>query len=80
MGASTRSSRSVRFSHDTSHHSEADFSLWPGVYVHPGQFKHASDKASEEEAWQRCRTRLKRLKARLRKKTDRQSQSHGKRR
>jgi hypothetical protein len=80
MGASIRSGRSVRFSHDTSLQSEADFTRWPGVYIHPGHFVHAADRPRDQEAWERARSRLKRLKTRVCKTKDGRSQSHGKHR
>jgi hypothetical protein len=62
MGASIRSNRSVRFSDkaSVSDRIERDFSRWPGVYVHPGQFRHAADRPEDQDAWKRCRDRYRR--------------------
>jgi len=70
----------VRFSQDSNIGSEANFSRWPGVYVHPGNFVHAADRPKDEEAWQRCRNSFRRLKARVRKKRAERTDPHGKRR
>jgi uncharacterized protein (DUF885 family) len=53
---------SIRFAESTHLPPESDFSQWPGVYVHPGTFKPASDRPRTPEACERYRDRLKRLK------------------
>jgi len=56
---------SVRFASEYSQRRDSDISRWPGVYVHPGEFKPATSNVEEEgEAWIRYRDRYRR--ARLR--------------
>lgn len=56
---------SVRFASKISERRERDISRWPGVYVHPGEFKPATANVEEgSEAWIRYRDRFRR--ARLR--------------
>lgn len=53
---------SVRFAGEVSVQRKPDISRWPGVYVHPGEFKPAgSDNQEDGEAWMRYRDRLRRL-------------------
>lgn len=52
---------SVRFASEISQRRDPDISRWPGVYVHPGEFKPATANVEEEgEAWIRYRDRYRR--------------------
>jgi hypothetical protein len=50
---------SIRFSEGARLPPESDFSRWPGVYVHPGTFKHTADRPRDEEAWEKVHALLK---------------------
>lgn len=55
---------SVRFASETPIRRDPDISRWPGVYVHPGEFKLATANVEDEgEAWIRYRNRYRRLQA-----------------
>ncbi|KAF1930332.1 uncharacterized protein M421DRAFT_3408 [Didymella exigua CBS 183.55] len=56
--------RSVRFASEVSERRDIDISRWPGVYVHPGEFKPPTANVEDEgEAWIRFRDRYRRLQA-----------------
>lgn len=56
--------RKVRFASEVFVQRDADISLWPGVYVYPGEFKPAIANVAEDgEVWIRYRNRYKRLQA-----------------
>lgn len=55
---------SVRFASEVSFRRDPDISRWPGVYVHPGEFKPAASNVQDDgEAWIRYRDRYRRFRA-----------------
>lgn len=55
---------SVRFASQVFERRDPDISRWPGVYIHPGEFKPVTANAEDEgEAWIRYRDRYRRLRA-----------------
>lgn len=55
---------SVRFASEASVQQDPDINRWPGVYVHPGEFKPATANVEEDgEVWVRYRDRYRRLQA-----------------
>lgn len=63
----------IRFSSNTRFPPQSDLSRLPGVYVVPGEFKAATDRPEELEAWERLRDRTRRLRTRLRKTRERRT-------
>lgn len=54
----------VRFASETTVPRNPDISRWPGVYIHPGDFRPATANVKDEgEAWIRYRNRYRRLQA-----------------